>query len=105
MVSDAGGSARSAAGKDAVGMNEKRESDRLDFVSLGMVDGTSDAFSCRLENISAGGALLRMSDSVPTHLRKGNIVRLQAILLAPVELRCKVTRIDAGRIAVRFLDG
>lgn len=85
-------------------MQEKRVDDRIDFVSIGLVDGNSVKFSCSLENISTSGAFISTNDPIPETLKVGDIICLKAILLSPVELQCKVTRIDAGRIAVQFLD-
>ena len=85
-------------------MVENRNDDRFEFISMGLVDGKTDKISCRLENISPGGALIRMIDPVPETLQKGDIVNLKAILLLPVELQCKVVRIDADQIAMQFIN-
>ena len=85
-------------------MDTTRDSDRVVFASIGIVDGKSEKISCILENISAGGALISMCSHIPETLQEGDIIHLKTILLSPVELRCKVTRIEAGRIAVQFLD-
>lgn len=85
-------------------MDKTRDSDRVVFASIGIVDGKSEKISCILENISAGGALINMCSPIPETLQEGDIIHLKTILLSPVELRCKVTRIEAGRIAVQFLD-
>ena len=85
-------------------MVEKRENDRIAFVSVGMVDGKSEKISCSLENISNCGALICMSAPISGMLQQGDIVCLKAILLSPVEFQCKVTRIDVDRIAVQFLN-
>ena len=85
-------------------MVENRNDDRIVFISMGMVDGKTEKISCLLENISPGGALIRMSDPVPKSLHEGDIVQLKAILLLPVELQCKVVRIDAAQIAMQFID-
>lgn len=85
-------------------MAEKRNDDRIAFISMGMVDGSTDKISCRLENISSGGALVRTSGPVPGTLQKGDFVHLKAFLLSPVELHCKVVRIDADQIAMQFIE-
>lgn len=85
-------------------MVEKRENDRIAFISMGIVDGKSEQISCSLENISKCGALICMSGPISGTLQLGDIVRLKAILLTPVEFQCKVTRIDADRIAMQFLN-
>ena len=84
-------------------MEEKRENDRIAFVSMGIVGGQSETLSCSVENISCCGALIRMNSPVSGSLQQGDIIRLKAILLSPVEFQCKVTRIDADLIAVEFL--
>jgi c-di-GMP-binding flagellar brake protein YcgR len=71
---------------------------------MGMLDGKAENVSCWLENISQGGALVRMSDPVPETLREGDVIHLKAILLLPVELQCKVVRIEADQIAMHFLE-
>jgi c-di-GMP-binding flagellar brake protein YcgR len=71
---------------------------------MGMLDGKTENVSCWLENISDGGVLVRMSDPVPETLREGDVVQLKAILLLPVELQCKVVRIDADQIAMHFIE-
>ncbi|MDD2735891.1 MAG: PilZ domain-containing protein [Desulfuromonadaceae bacterium] len=85
-------------------MSENRNDDRIVFISMGMLDGKTEKVSCRLENISDGGVLVRMSDPVPETLREGDVVQLKAILLLPVELQCKVVRIDADQIAMHFIE-
>jgi len=85
-------------------MVENRNDDRIVFISMGMVDGKTEKISCLLKNISPGGALIRMSDPVPETLQEGDTVHLKAILLLPVELQCKVVRIDADQIAMQFID-
>lgn len=85
-------------------MVEKRNDGRIAFISMGMVDGNTENISCKLENISSGGALVRTSGLVPGTLQKGDIVHLKAFLLSPVELQCKVVRIDADQIAMQFIE-
>jgi len=85
-------------------MVKKRTDDRVIFISMGMVDGNTEQVSCTLENISSVGALVRMKDHVPATLQMGDIIHLKTILLSPVELQCKVVRIDADQIAVQFID-
>lgn len=85
-------------------MAENRNDDRIEFISMGMVDGRAGKVSCWLENISNGGALIRTSDPVPETLREGDVVHLKAILLLPVDLQCKVVRIDADQIAMQFIE-
>lgn len=90
--------------KGGIDMVEKRNDDRIAFISMGMVDGSTEKISCRLENISSGGALVRTSSPVPGTLQKGAVVHLKAFLLSPVELQCKVVRIDADLVAMQFID-
>ena len=85
-------------------MAENRNDDRIQFVSMGMVECKTGKLSCLLENISDGGTLIRLSDPAPERFREGDIVHLKAILLMPVELQCKVVRIDADQIAMQFID-
>ncbi|MHB8058005.1 MAG: PilZ domain-containing protein [Desulfuromonadaceae bacterium] len=85
-------------------MVENRNDDRIVFISMGLVDGKTEKISCVLENISPAGALIRMSGPVPETIQKGDIVHLKAILLLPVELQCKVVRIDADQIAMQFIN-
>lgn len=85
-------------------MDKKRTDDRIVFISMGTVDGKTEKVSCTLENISPTGALVRMSGPVPETLQKGDIIHLKTILLSPVELECKVVRIDADQIAMQFTD-
>lgn len=84
-------------------MKEKRENNRITFVSMGIVDGQSETVSCSLENISSSGALIRTINSGSWSLQEGDIIHLKAILLSPVEFQCKVARIDDDLIAVEFL--
>ncbi|MBV5340058.1 MAG: PilZ domain-containing protein [Deltaproteobacteria bacterium] len=85
-------------------MVKKRTDDRVVFISMGMVNGNTEQVSCTLENISPAGALVRMSGPVPETIQKGDIIHLKTILLSPVELKCKVVRIDTDQIAVQFID-
>lgn len=85
-------------------MTEKREHERIAFISIGMVDGKNGEITCSLENISDRGALICMSGHKRWTLQLGDIVHLKAILLSPVEFRCKVTRIDDNQVAVQFLN-
>ena len=85
-------------------MDKKRTDDRIVFISIGMVDGNTEQVSCTLENISPTGALVRMSGPVPATLQMGDIIHLKTILLSPVELQCKIVRIDADQIAVQFIN-
>lgn len=85
-------------------MVKKRSDDRVVFISLGMVDDNTEEVSCTLENISPGGALVRMRGSIPDTIQKGDIIHLKTILLSPVELESRVVRIDADQIAVKFID-
>lgn len=85
-------------------MTEKRENERITFISTGVVGGKSGEIHCRIENISDDGALICVDTPVLSTLHPGDIVSLKAILLSPVEFQCKITRIDNDRIAVRFIN-
>jgi PilZ domain len=84
-------------------MVEKRKEDRIVFFSMGVVRGTYGEVPCSVENISSYGASLCMSDTVEWMHQRGDIVHLKTTFLSPVELMCRVTRIDVDRIAVRFI--
>ena len=84
-------------------MMEKRMDDRIDFTSLGTLSGNGSKIHCHLVNISTKGASVKMIESPHKGLHQGDIVRLKTTFLSPVELQCKVIRIDSTRIAVQFL--
>jgi hypothetical protein len=81
-------------------MVEKRETDRIAFVTMGRIN---EEIACTVENVSDRGALINMIDPIQKRLQQGDIIRLRIILLAPVEYLAKVVRVGVARIAVRFL--
>lgn len=85
-------------------MAEKREHDRIAFISMGLVVGKSENIACSLENISHQGALIKINGPINQILQLGDLLRLKALLLTPVEFKCRVTRVDTDQIAVQFID-
>ena len=66
-----------------------------------------EQYPCKLENISVSGVLLN-STSIPfTRIKPGDTCGLIMCCdpkLCPGEYRSKVTRLDAAKVALQFLD-
>jgi c-di-GMP-binding flagellar brake protein YcgR len=68
------------------------------------LDGNT--FDVLLENLSIGGALVKVSDGVPQNLNVGDICSLMLCDnpdSCPVKHSCRVIRLDSVNMGVRFL--
>ena len=68
------------------------------------LDGNT--FDVLLENLSIGGALVKVSDGIPQNLNVGDICSLMLCDnpdSCPVKHSCRVIRLDSVNMGVRFL--
>ncbi|MDD2897543.1 MAG: PilZ domain-containing protein [Desulfuromonadaceae bacterium] len=67
------------------------------------LDGST--YSALLENISLGGAWIKMNGGVPKSMQVGDVCDLLCnnLDLCPSKLSCRVVRRDSGNMGVSFL--
>jgi c-di-GMP-binding flagellar brake protein YcgR len=88
-------------------MASQRQSSRIDCAShCVLMDCGGNSYEALLENISTGGALIKVKNGVPNGLRVGDICSL-AICDNPVsctlERFCKVVRHDTVFMGISFM--
>jgi len=84
-------------------MNKIRNTERLPWVSKGVVEINNFKYDCFLDNISDEGALVRFSNSETLILNPGTACKLKVILLNVIEYPCKVVRVNFPQIGLLFL--
>ena len=84
-------------------MTEIRHTERLPWVSKGVLEVNNSKYECFLDNISDEGALIRFADVDVPSLNPGDTCTLKVILLNVVEYPCKVVRANAPQVGLQFL--
>jgi hypothetical protein len=86
-------------------MSKNRHTERLPWVSKGIMEVNSSKYECILDNISDEGALIRFKDTdaeVPV-LKPGAVCRLKVVLLNVIEYPCKIVRVNYPQAGLVFL--
>lgn len=71
-----------------------------------LMETDGSAYQALLEDISLGGALIKVSDGVPNKLQVGDVCNLMLCHnpdSCPVKHSCRVVRMDSVNMGVRFL--
>lgn len=84
--------------------DKQRSDERVEFITTGQLDTGGRKYRCIVDNISTVGAAVEVESADPPHLQVGELVTLHVLLLAPVEYRCRVARIDTTQIGLQFVD-
>ncbi|NVN89686.1 MAG: PilZ domain-containing protein [Desulfuromonadales bacterium] len=66
-----------------------------------------DFYSCKLENISISGVLVRCDDTIPASISPGDscgLLLCRDPKICPGEYPARVTRLDTSKVALQFLD-
>ena len=88
-------------------MGSQRQYTRVDCDSesiLMEIDG--DTYDALLEDLSLGGALVRVNDGVPGSVQVGDVCNLMLCNnpdVCPIKHSCRVVRHDSVKLGVRFL--
>ncbi|HIJ88230.1 MAG TPA: PilZ domain-containing protein [Desulfuromonadales bacterium] len=71
-----------------------------------VTDDAGNSYGALLENISAGGALIKVKDGVLASLEVGDVCRMMLCDNAdscPIKRTCRVVRFDSLSMGVQFL--
>ena len=84
-------------------MSTNRHTERLSWVSNGVLEVHGSKYECFLDNISDEGALIRFTETDLPALNPGVTCTLKVVLLNVVEYPCKVVRVNSPQVGLQFL--
>jgi c-di-GMP-binding flagellar brake protein YcgR len=89
-------------------MENQRQFIRIKSYSKCVVSGSDGSdFEAELQDISLGGALIKVKDCIPENLDSGDICRLMLCLnidSCTIKHICKIVRHDSVSMGVKFLN-
>ena len=85
-------------------MSKNRHSERLPWISNGVLVVNKSRYECFLDNISDEGALIRFSNTVEVPvLKPGAVCSLKVLLLNVIEYPCKIVRVNYPQAGLLFI--
>ena len=85
-------------------MHNKRQSERLTYISKCVLEQEGRKISGLLEDISTAGALVSTCEDVSDILHVGDVFQLKVCLIGPVEYAGKICHLSPSKIGLQFFD-
>ena len=85
-------------------MNNKRQAERLTYISKCVLEQDGRKIEGLLEDISTSGALVSTCEDISGSLHVGDVFQLKVCLIGPVEYAGKICHLSPTKIGFQFFD-